>query len=311
MLGLGLIGGSIVRALRTQQATAPAGDGQSIEIVAWSPSNRGPAAALAEGTVDAAPRPLADAVLDADLIVLAAPPLDCIWLLSELTGPVRYAVRQGATLTDVASTKVAILDHANALTARFVGGHPMAGSETSGYGAGTDDLFHDRPWVIVPGQAAGSDDIARVEWLARAVGARPVHLGAAAHDRAVAGISHLPLVLAAALVEAVAGRPDAPADGWPDARQLAASGWRDMTRLARGDVDMGSGIAVSNAAELSARIRELRDVLDGWLADLDPAAGGPDARALEARLTAAKAVLERAVSEAAPVTSPPRDPSSQ
>ena len=157
----------------------------------------------------------------------------------------------------------------------------------------------------MPGQAAGPDDVARVEWLARAVGARPIQLGAAAHDRAVAGISHLPLVLAAALVEAVAGRPDAPADGWPDARLLAASGWRGMTRLARGDVEMGAGIAISNAVELAARIRELQAVLDGWLSDLDPATGGPDARALEARLQAAKAVLESAADPVLPVTPAP------
>ena len=294
MLGLGLIGGSIVRALRDQSDADAEDDdsGGAAHITAWSPSNRGPAAALADGTVDAAPRPLADAVLGAELIVLAAPPLDCIWLLEELVGPVRYAVGADATITDVASTKAAIVARANERHARFVGGHPMAGRETSGYDAGSAELFVDRPWVIVPATAATPADIGRVEWLARAVGARPIHMGAAEHDRAVAGISHLPLVLAAALVEAIAGSADAPAAGWADARLLAASGWRDMTRLARGDVDMGAGIAASNAAELAARIKQVRDVLDGWLADLDPAAGGPDTRALERRLASARAVLE-------------------
>jgi prephenate dehydrogenase len=108
---------------------------------------------------------------------------------------------------------------------------------------------------------------------------------ARAHDAAVAGISHLPLVLAAALVESVTE-----AAGWNEARRLAASGWRDMTRLARGDVTMGTGIAVSNGMELAIRIRAARDVLDGWLVDLE--AGDVDA--VGRRLARARAALEEA-----------------
>ena len=97
-----------------------------------------------------------------------------------------------------------------------------------------------------------------------------VRLDAAAHDRAVAGISHLPLLVAAALVEAVAGRSaaDAPPD-WDVARALAANGWRDMTRLARGDPAMGAAIAATNAAAVAERLRALRIALDGWLAELE------------------------------------------
>ena len=90
---------------------------------------------------------------------------------------------------------------------RFVGGHPMAGREASGFDAATADLFVDRPWVVVPGAHSRPADVERVEWLARAVGARPLRMDAEAHDAAVAGISHLPLVLAAALVEAVTAAP--------------------------------------------------------------------------------------------------------
>lgn len=294
LLGLGLIGGSIARALR--RAEVPA------EIRGWTPAGRGPEAALTAGFVDAAPRSLADAVIDAELIVLAAPPLDCAWLLDELAGPMRYARSEGSTITDVASTKASIVARANERGVPFVGGHPMAGRETTGFGAATDDLFDGRPWVVVPGVHARPTDVERVEWLARAVGARPIRMAADAHDRAVAGISHLPLVLAAALVESVAGRPGAPVEGWDVARVLAASGWRDMTRLARGDLAMGAGIAVSNAGELAGRIRDVRSVLDRWLADLDPTAGGPDLAAIEGRLADAKTVLEEPTPGAAPVT---------
>jgi prephenate dehydrogenase len=119
-------------------------------------------------------------------------------------------------------------------------------------------------------------------------------MDAATHDRAVAGISHLPLVLAAALVDAVAGpgsSADSAREDWPAAAALAASGWRDMTRLARGDAAMGAAIAATNAPMLAARLRDYRDVLDAWLADLERD-GGPDEPAIAERLRAARARLE-------------------
>jgi prephenate dehydrogenase len=112
------------------------------------------------------------------------------------------------------------------------------------------------------------------------------------HDAAVAVISHLPLVVAAALVEAAAGGPGGPRADWPAASRLAAAGWRDTTRLARGDLEMGVGIGVTNAVALAARLRDLRAVLDGWLEELE-ADGGPDPARLEARLRGARDALER------------------
>jgi prephenate dehydrogenase len=115
-------------------------------------------------------------------------------------------------------------------------------------------------------------------------------MDAGTHDRVVAGISHLPLVLAAALVEAVAGTTG-PADDWDSVKGLAAGGWRDMTRLARGDPGMGASIAATNAPALAARLRDVRLVLDGWLAALERP-GGPDEAELRERLRAARARLE-------------------
>jgi prephenate dehydrogenase len=116
-------------------------------------------------------------------------------------------------------------------------------------------------------------------------------MAAADHDRAVAAISHLPLVAAAALVEAVAGGTEGVLDDWPVAASLAAGGWRDMTRLARGDIEMGGGIAVTNGPVLAARIRTYIDVLESWATDLE-AEGGPDRDAIEGRLRTARARLE-------------------
>jgi prephenate dehydrogenase len=118
------------------------------------------------------------------------------------------------------------------------------------------------------------------------------------HDTAVAAISHAPLVVAAALVEAVAGGPgEAVAPGWAAAAALASSGWAGATRLARGDPAMGAGIAATNAEPLAARLREVRDRLDEWLVLLEapPPGGLPDEAALRARFAAARARLEDGV----------------
>jgi prephenate dehydrogenase len=110
---------------------------------------------------------------------------------------------------------------------------------------------------------------------------------AAAHDEAVAAISHLPLVVAAALVEAVVGAGSTEREDWPTAAGLAAGGWRDMTRLARGDVAMGAGIVATNGPAIAARVRDMIAVLETWLAELERS-GGPDEDEVAARLRTAR-----------------------
>jgi prephenate dehydrogenase len=284
-LGLGLIGGSVARAIRLAPAYAGA------TLAAWTPSGEGPRRALAAGTLDEAPGDAADALRDADLVVLAGPPLACVALVRRLGagGDLRGALRAGATVTDVASTKAELGAVAADAGVPFVGGHPMAGRETSGFDAADAALFHDRPWVITGGVHGG--DPGAVRALALACGARPVELDPAVHDRLVASISHVPLLTSAALVEAVAGTGAGVEAGWPDARALAATGWRDTTRLARGDATMGAEILASNAEAVAVVLRAYRERIDEWLAMLE-APDGPDAEALRARLSAAKARLE-------------------
>ncbi|HEX7950355.1 MAG TPA: prephenate dehydrogenase/arogenate dehydrogenase family protein [Candidatus Limnocylindrales bacterium] len=285
-VGFGLIAGSIARAVRAS------GDTAGWTMTAWSPSGRGPSEALTDGALDQAAGSLAGAISGADLVVLAGPAPACLAAMDELAGEAGGATSPGAVVTDVASTKAALLRRADELGIRYVGGHPMAGLEAAGYRAGRADLFVGRPWVIVPGRLADPGDVARVGSLARACGAETIEMDAETHDLAVAGISHLPLLLSAALSESVAGTlPGEPREGWATASKLAASGWRDMTRLARGDPRMGAGIAATNAFALSGRLRDLRSVLDSWQDELD-APGGPDELAIEARLRAARARLE-------------------
>jgi prephenate dehydrogenase len=290
-LGLGLIGGSIVKALNADAAMAggDAGSGPRgrPRITAWTPGGEGPALAVRAGLVDRVAKEPGEAIAGSDLVVIAAPPSATIELIERLGSDLRRTLPQGAVVTDVASTKARVMAAAASAGIRFVGGHPMAGRETAGFGASSPDLFRDRPWVVVRAESTDPDVVGPVEWLLAACGARQVELDAFVHDAAVAAISHLPLVASAALVEAVAGADRA---DWPLARSLAASGWEGMTRLARGDPRMGAGIAATNAPAIVAELRAYRAAIESWIAELDVET--PDPGRLEARLDAVRALLD-------------------
>jgi len=286
--GFGLIGGSIARALheRTEHG--------KWHVTAWSRSLAPLQKAFADGTVDIVAATLGEAIRGADIVILAAPPLTCLDLLDQLGGSLRGSLPQDCTITDVASAKARIVARADMLKLPFIGGHPMAGRELSGYGAALADLFVERPWVTVLGQHARLSDGERMGELIEACGAFPLPMRAPAHDSAVAAISHMPLIVSAAMVEAVAGGIGEPErEDWRAAEVLAATGWAGMTRLARGEPAMGAGIAATNSAAIAGRLRDVRAAIDGWLADLERD-GEPDGDALLARFESARSrLLER------------------
>ena len=140
----------------------------------------------------------------------------------------------------------------------FVGGHPMAGLETAGYGAADADLFADRPWIVVPGALAGPSDVARVVDLARACRARVVEMDAAPTTGRSRGSATCRWSSPPRSSRRSPGRPARSATTGPRRSALAAGGWRDTTRVARGDPAMGAAIAVTNAPALAARLRDLQ-----------------------------------------------------
>ncbi|HEY3165214.1 MAG TPA: prephenate dehydrogenase dimerization domain-containing protein, partial [Candidatus Limnocylindrales bacterium] len=156
--------------------------------------------------------------------------------------------------------------------------HPMAGREATGYASSDAALVVDRPWVVVP--AADVEATDRVLALATACGARPIRMSAAEHDEAVALISHAPLVVSAAMAGAAVGRPE-----WDAAAVLAAGGWASMTRLARGDPDMGAGILATNRVATSNALRLFAAALDEWIGLLEE---GVEPTELRDRLLAAR-----------------------
>jgi prephenate dehydrogenase len=151
----------------------------------------------------------------------------------------------------VGSVKAPIAREARRLgLRRFVGGHPIAGTEGSGFDASASDLFRGHAWVLVPPREPAA--LRRVRALVRAVGGRPVLMEALAHDRALAFLSHAPQVLAWALAEAARG--DAVTRRW---LALAGPGFRDMTRLARSPRPLWREILGQNRAEVLRALRAL------------------------------------------------------
>jgi prephenate dehydrogenase len=160
-----------------------------------------------------------------------------------------------AVITDVVSTKRVIMEAAIAKRLRFVGGHPMAGSQHSGLEHASANLFDGKPWFLTDA-GAGNDVNDTVEAFVRSVGALPEWIDPLEHDRLMAAISHLPQVVSTALMTVaakVAGRSNL---------DLAGPGLRDMTRLAASDPELWAQIAASNAVELSHAIRLLRQQLE-------------------------------------------------
>lgn len=185
----------------------------------------------------------------AQLTVVAVPP-------DHIPDAVVEALERGGVVTDVGSVKSLLLeriaDHADEdLLARYVGGHPMAGSERSGPLAATAVLFDGRPWAITPHTHSAPEAIRLVEALALLCRAEPVRLSPVEHDRAVARTSHLPHLLAVLTAGQLA-------EAQPEHLSLSGQGVRDVTRIAAGDPDMWTQILRSNHAAVEEILRDVQ-----------------------------------------------------
>lgn len=264
LIGLGLMGASLGLAARVA--------GAAEWIAGYDLDMRVAGRALERGAIDEVCASPAEAARAADVIVFAAPPL----ALPDLLTACAPALAPDALITDVCSVKAPVMRWAAQRLpdpSRFVGGHPMAGSEHVGVEAATAELYTGCVWVLTPDAACAPETLDRAEALAVSVGARPQVMGAEAHDQAVARISHLPLVAAAALTLTAADDPS-----WPLASTLAAGGFRDTTRVASGSPRMARDICLGNAVPLL-------EALDAYLERLSAlreriATGDPDIEAV-------------------------------
>lgn len=274
--GVGLVGGSLAAAARAAGLVG--------EIVGYGRSEANLRLAHERGLIDRIARAPADAVAGADAVVLAVPVAAC----APLAATFAPHASPGAILTDVASVKgavVAALETRWAGVGPVVGAHPIAGSEAAGAGAADPALFHDRRVIVTPTPHTDRTALARVRTLWEGVGARVEEMTPAVHDELLARVSHLPHLVAYALIAALGDVRI----GGHSVLDYAGSGLRDTTRIAGSPAELWRDIALANAPALRAALGEFAATLDRLKALID--AG--DASGLEAALDAARALRRR------------------
>ncbi len=252
VIGLGLIGGSLARAVREAR--------QVEHITGFDPDPIQCRRAVELGVIDIAASSAAEAAVGADLVVLAVPVLHT----AEALRSVQSALSAQTIVTDVGSTKSSVLVDAakvfGEVPPRFVAGHPIAGTEKSGVAASKAELFRGRRVVLTPHARQDAAALQAVRGMWEAVGSRVVEMDASRHDAIFAATSHLPHVLAYAFVDMLT-RLDGADEIFPN----AGGGFRDFTRIASSSTEMWHDIVRANHVEvtglLEKQIGELQELL--------------------------------------------------
>ncbi|GAB4428072.1 MAG: prephenate dehydrogenase/arogenate dehydrogenase family protein [Chloroflexi bacterium OHK40] len=277
IVGLGLIGTSLGMALRSADASeSPLGP---VEVFGFDRDQRVMKEARGRLAIDRESRTLAEAVRDSNIVVVATP----VQAVREVFGQLASLLPAGAVVTDVASTKAEVGAWAASLLPSgiaYVGGHPMAGKEQAGPGAADPDLFKGAVYCLTTSRSTPQPALDAVEALVRTVGAKPYYIDPEEHDAYVAGISHLPLLLSVGLMTITSRSP-----AWKEMAPLAATGFRDVSRLASGDPAMHRDIMLTNRQGLT---RWINDMV-GLLLDVREQLEAGDEAAVEDLLRRAKA----------------------
>lgn len=243
VVGLGLMGGSIALALRPFVDT----------IVAVDPDPATREYALQHHLVNAATDDLRSGVAEADAVVLCAPVRT---IIQTVRGRIGAYLRSNTFLIDIGSTKEDICAAMGTLPVgiQAIGGHPMTGKEASGVQASDGELYRGRPFVLCPTRRTTPATRLRALSFVEALGAVPIEMDAHRHDRVVAAISHLPYLLSVSLVATVAHEAEKDDSVW----QLAAGGFRDMSRLAAQDLKMMNDILGTNRQAVATLLAQFR-----------------------------------------------------
>lgn len=277
VIGLGLIGGSLARALRAAGAVS--------EIVGFDTDAAQLRLGPELGIIDVAAASAADAVREADVVVIAVPVLATAAALAAC----KPGLRDTSIVTDVGSTKQSVLAAAasvfGAVPPRFVAAHPIAGTEKSGVAHAQADLFRGHRLILTPHAQQDEAALAQVEALWQATGARVVRMDPARHDAIFAATSHLPHLLAFSFVEMLTRLDGADADIFPN----AGGGFRDFTRIASSNPRMWHDILRANAQPVAALLRRQIDELQSLHAMIE----GGDWDALHGVFERARAARER------------------
>jgi prephenate dehydrogenase len=260
IIGTGLIGGSLGLALKSS------GGVKFVSGCAGHPSTA--IEAVRMGAIDQAFNTTEETVKDADIVFLATPVKSVAAEARKALG----AMKPGAILTDTASVKAGLVEELDKAAAkagvRFIGGHPMAGSELSGIAAASGDLFQNAAYILTPTDLTDPEALRVAHNLLQSIGARVFTLNPETHDRVVAAISHLPHVLSASLVNVASAEQGEFANIF----KLAAGGFYDMTRIAGSSPDLWVDICLQNREAISELITQYQAELETMaelLADKD------------------------------------------
>ena len=211
-----------------------------IEVVGYDQDRKALSLAVKRRAIDRGEKDLSRAVRDAHLVVIATP----ILAIRSVMEALKSTLTERCVVTDTGSTKAQVLAWAEDYlpsSVDFVGGHPMAGKEVSGVENADPDLFKDASYCIIPSLRASIRSVEVVTRLVERVGAVPFFPEAGEHDALVAAVSHLPLILSSALVSTTTSSVS-----WREMSRLATSGFRDASRLASTDPEMGADICLTN-----------------------------------------------------------------
>jgi prephenate dehydrogenase len=265
ILGPGLLGGSIGLAARHRKIAG--------RVTVWARRPDAAERAYKLGAADETTTTLAQAVADAELVVLATP----IGAMQALAEQIKPALPPGCIITDVGSVKYLLVNALSHVLPRFVGSHPMAGSEQSGIDAARRDLFENTVCIVTPREDTDKSALNVVFEFWKALGCAMRTLSPQQHDEIVARISHLPHVVAAAVVNVVCSDGAQPLN-------FVGPGFKDFTRIAGGPDEMWTEICMENRHEIVRGLEQLIDELGKTRAALENA----DAIELRAMLKRAK-----------------------
>lgn len=281
VIGLGLIGGSIAK------AAARAG----IEVCAVDTCAPSLDRALKDGVIKQGYAGLCKEALRGELAVICTPPETVLFIAGQVNRLTPYML-----MTDTGSVKLEVTEQAKRAGYRFIGGHPMAGTEKRGYAASAAHMFENAYYILTPSADAKPNDIKLLEGFVRSIGAKPCVMDSRQHDEAVAAVSHLPHIISAALINTVCARDD---EGV--LASIAAGGLRDITRISSSEPSLWAEICAMNKDALYEAIADYRRVLD-WA---QQACQSGDLQALEAYFTAAKTYRDALPKRAAAVENGP------
>jgi len=232
IIGLGLIGGSIARALKR--------NGKGYVIKAWDRDIKNLKMGLEEKAIDEFSLSLIEDFSDCEVIFLCVPVFAMKSILEELLP----GISPNTVLTDVGSTKSDVLALIKDINVKnpFIGGHPLAGSEKSGFAASRANLFENAYYCLTPEENTDKDSLIKLKSIVLDLGAIPIELSPDEHDRVTAAISHVPHVVAASLVNLI-DELDSPDNVM---KTISAGGFKDLTRIASSSPGLWAGICLSN-----------------------------------------------------------------